>query len=116
VFALSSFKEEQMKIKLLVPICGPEGSFKVGDIAELTETLAKALIKDRHAESFEVKKSAEENLRKIFSENPDIKQAFKDTLDKMSKPENIEKMSKEIHGVIKKVDEDKKTVNKKQKF
>ena len=39
-----------MKVKLLVPICGPDGSFKAGDKPDLPETLAKALIKDGHAE------------------------------------------------------------------
>ena len=43
------------KVKLLVPICGPEGSFKAGDKSDLSEALAKALIKDGHAESLEIK-------------------------------------------------------------
>ena len=44
-----------MKVKLLVPICGPDGSFKAGDEPDLPEALAKALIKDGHAESSETK-------------------------------------------------------------
>lgn len=43
-----------MKIKLLSPIAGPEGSFKIGDSPDLSETLAKALIKDGHAVLVEV--------------------------------------------------------------
>ena len=103
-----------MKVKLLVPICGPDGSFKAGDEPDLPEALAKALVKDGHAESFEVAKTAEENLRKTFAENPELKKAFKETLDEMSKPDNVEKMAKGIHGVIKKVEEVRKAVNKKQ--
>ena len=44
-----------MKVKLNVPICGPAGSFKAGDEPDLPEALAKALIKDGHAESLEIK-------------------------------------------------------------
>ena len=44
-----------MKVKLLVPICGPAGSFKAGDKPDLPEALAKALIKDGHAISLEIK-------------------------------------------------------------
>lgn len=39
---------------------------------------------------------AEENLKKLFRENPDLKQAFKETIEEMRKPENVEKMAKEI--------------------
>jgi len=48
-------------------------------------------------------KQSKENLRKIFAENPALKQAFRETLDEMSKPENIEKMAKDIHSVVKEV-------------
>ena len=48
-------------------------------------------------------KKSKENLRKIFARNPALKQAFKETLDEMSKPENIEKMAKDIHSVVKEV-------------
>ena len=44
-----------IRVKLLVPICGPAGSFKAGDEPDLPEALAKALIKDGHAESLEPK-------------------------------------------------------------
>ena len=39
-----------VQIKLLVPICGPEGTFKSGDIAVLSEPLVKALIAAGQAE------------------------------------------------------------------
>lgn len=45
-----------MKVKLLVPICGPAGSFKAGDEPDLPEALAKVLVKDGHAESLDVEK------------------------------------------------------------
>ena len=43
-----------VRVKLLVPICGPEGSFKAGDKPDLPEALAKALIKDGHAKNLEI--------------------------------------------------------------
>ena len=39
-----------VQIKLLVPICGPEGTFQAGDVPFLSEHLAKALVKAGHAE------------------------------------------------------------------
>lgn len=33
-----------------------------------------------------------------------LKQAFKETIDELRKPENVEKMASEIQGVIKKVE------------
>lgn len=44
-----------MKVKLLVPICGPCGSFTAGSEVDLPEVLASALIKDGHAVSLEIK-------------------------------------------------------------
>ncbi|MBU3126757.1 hypothetical protein [Clostridium tagluense] len=44
---------------------------------------------------------SKENLRKIFAKNPELKQAFKETIDEMSTPKNIEKMAKDIHSAIK---------------
>ena len=38
-----------MRIKLLVPICGPEGNFKKDAEVELSDNLSKALVKDGHA-------------------------------------------------------------------
>ena len=35
-----------------------------------------------------------ENMKKIFRENPEIKQAFHETIEELKKPENIEKMAK----------------------
>lgn len=54
------------------------------------------MILDRKAELEQSKK----NIRKIFAKNPEIKQAFKETLDEMSTPENIDKMTKDIQGAI----------------
>lgn len=48
-------------------------------------------------------RQSKENLRKILDENPALKQAFKETIDEMRKPENIEKMAKDIHSVVKEV-------------
>lgn len=39
---------------------------------------------------------AKENLKKLLRENPDIAKAFRETLDEMRQPENIEKMAHEI--------------------
>ena len=33
-----------------------------------------------------------ENVRKIFKENPEAKQAFKESIEEMKKPENMKKM------------------------
>ncbi len=33
-------------------------------------------------------------MKKIFRENPEIKQAFNETIEELKKPENIEKMAK----------------------
>lgn len=33
-----------------------------------------------------------ENVRKIFKENPEVKEAFKESVDEMKKPENMKKM------------------------
>lgn len=32
------------------------------------------------------------NMRKIFKENPEVKQAFKESVEEMQKPENMKKM------------------------
>ena len=34
-----------------------------------------------------------ENVRKIFKENPDIKEVFKETIEDLKKPENVKKMT-----------------------
>lgn len=31
---------------------------------------------------------------KIFRENPEVKQAFRETIEELKKPENVEKMAK----------------------
>lgn len=33
------------------------------------------------------------NVKKIFKENPEVKQAFKESIDELKKPENIKKMA-----------------------
>jgi hypothetical protein len=38
-----------MKVRLTVPISGPNGTFKRGDEPDLPETLALSLIRDGHA-------------------------------------------------------------------
>lgn len=34
-----------------------------------------------------------ENVRKIFKENPEVKQAFRESIEEMRKPENVRKMA-----------------------
>ena len=34
-----------------------------------------------------------ENVRNIFKENPEVKQAFKESIEEMKKPENVKKMA-----------------------
>lgn len=34
-----------------------------------------------------------ENVRKIFKEDPDVKQEFKEAIEDMKKPENVKKMA-----------------------
>lgn len=46
---------------------------------------------------------SKERLKKIFSENPLLKQAFKETIDEMRTPENVKKMADDIHSVLKEV-------------
>ena len=35
---------------------------------------------------------ARDNLQKIFKENPEVKQAFKESIEEMKKPENMKRM------------------------
>ena len=35
-----------------------------------------------------------ENVKKIFRENPEVKQAFRETIEELKKPENIDKIAK----------------------
>lgn len=42
-------------------------------------------------------------MRELFKENPDLKQAFKETIDEMKKPENIQKMVDDIVPVVEKL-------------
>lgn len=36
-----------------------------------------------------------EAMKKIFKENPEVKQAFMETIQELKKPENIERMAKD---------------------
>ena len=45
-----------MKVKLFVPICGPDGSFQAGDEPDLGDATAEGLISGGYAESLEVEK------------------------------------------------------------
>lgn len=40
------------------------------------------------------------NVKKIFKENPEVKQAYQESLEEMKKPENIEKMSNSFSKFI----------------
>ena len=65
-----------VQVKLSVPICGPEGTFKVGDVAFLSEPLAKALVKAGQAELIGVvpaEKTAEIPTQPILPETKLIK-------------------------------------------
>jgi len=44
---------------------------------------------------------AEDRLKKLLRENPEIAKAYKETLDEMKKPENVEKMANQIQKGIK---------------
>lgn len=39
---------------------------------------------------------SKENVRKIFKENPEIKDAFRESIEEMRKPENMKKMVDDI--------------------
>lgn len=43
---------------------------------------------------------SEENVRKIFKEHPEVKQAFKESIEEMKKPENIKKMAESTTKVF----------------
>ena len=46
-----------------------------------------------------------QNVRKIFKENPDVKQAFMESVEKMREPENIKKMADDTVKFMKAVQE-----------
>lgn len=46
-----------------------------------------------------------QNVRKIFKENPDVKQAFMESVEKMMEPENIKKMADDTVKFMKVVQE-----------
>lgn len=39
-------------------------------------------------------------MKKIFRENPEVKQAFRETIEELKKPENIAKMAKNTAGFM----------------
>lgn len=41
-----------------------------------------------------------ENVKKIFKENPELKQAFKKSIEEMKKPENMKKMVDDTVGFM----------------
>ena len=41
------------------------------------------------------------NVQEIFRENPEIKQAFRDSIEEMKKPENLKKFSEDFIKVAK---------------
>lgn len=43
---------------------------------------------------------AEESLRELLKGDPELKVAFKETIEEMQKPENIEKAANSISGVM----------------
>jgi hypothetical protein len=62
---------------------------------------------------------AEESLQELLKGDPDLKAAFKETIEEMQKPENIEKAANSISGVMaavqRKINELKEDGNKWQK-
>ena len=40
------------------------------------------------------------NVKKIFRENPELKQAFKESIEEMKKPENMKKMVDDTVGFV----------------
>lgn len=42
-----------------------------------------------------------EAVRKIFKENPEIKQAFAETIQELKRPENVERMAKDTVNFMK---------------
>lgn len=45
-------------------------------------------------------KCSKENVRKIFKENPEIKDAFRESIEEMKKPENMRKMVDDTVGFM----------------
>lgn len=43
---------------------------------------------------------AKQNIKRLFADNPELKKAFKETLDEMRKPEHIKKMADDICAVM----------------
>ena len=67
-----------MEVKLLVPICGPEGSYKIGEEVNLSHFLAKALIRDKCAVALDVPpKKVEIYEPEIMPEKPKKEEPLK---------------------------------------
>lgn len=73
----------------------------------------KELPKDWHTDI--CMECSEENVRKIFKEHPEVKQCFKETLDELRQPENVEMMAKNLTKVIGAVDKITKHSNYKNR-
>lgn len=41
-----------------------------------------------------------ENMKKIFRENHEVKQVFRETIEELKKPENVEKMARDTANFI----------------
>ena len=49
-------------------------------------------MEDYHKKAEQAKK----NIQELFKKNPELKQAFKETIDEMKKPENVQKAVNDI--------------------
>jgi len=74
-------------------ICTNKGSRLYGLV--VNQALMAPCLKPKSKEE-----QAKKKLQAIFAEDPDLKVAFKETLDELSKPENIAKQAKEICAVL----------------
>lgn len=43
---------------------------------------------------------AKKSLQKIFAENPEVKQAFKESIEEMRKPDNVKKMVDDTYSFV----------------
>lgn len=53
---------------------------------------------------------ANKSLQALFKENPELKQAFKETIEEMKQPENIKKMADDTCNVIYDIQKVMKTI------
>lgn len=47
--------------------------------------------------------AAKEHLQAMFKEDPELARAYKETIEEMQKPENIERAARQITAVVKKI-------------